>query len=304
MQCTDDLGFVRRVYSTVDSRTIRTLISIFLNFLLQTVYISWYIRTMSTDIPTKINQLLNSQPPGVVFQSRWLTQQGYSLDLQRKYRGGKWLKSIGSGAMIRIGDNVGYEGAIYSLQKQTKMSMHPGGRTALSLLGKAHYLEFEPQKIILFGTKGEVLPSWFKKHDWGVKVEYHSTMFLPPDLGLTEVDLKTFSLHISGAARALMECLYLAPQKQDLMEGYELMEGLNGLRPDQVQLLLEKSTSVKVNRLFLYLAEKAGHGWFNQVKTERVNLGSGKRSIVKHGVYVDKYQITVPKELEEREAGV
>jgi len=206
--------------------------------------------------------------------------------------------------MIRAGDNVGYEGAIYSLQKQTKMSVHPGGRTALSILGKAHYLDLATPRIILFGTKGEVLPAWFQQHDWGVKVDYYSTTCLPPDLGLTEVEQKNFTIKVSSSARALMECLYLAPEKQDLMECYELMEGLNSLRPDQVQLLLEKCLSVKVNRLFLYLAEKAGHRWFNHLKTDKVNLGSGKRSIVKHGVYVDKYQITVPKEWEERETGI
>lgn len=43
---------------------------------------------------------------------------------------------------------------------------------------------------------------------------------------------------------------------------FELMEGLNNLRPNQVQDLLEKCESVKVKRLFLYLAEKAGHEWF------------------------------------------
>ncbi|HQU93414.1 MAG TPA: type IV toxin-antitoxin system AbiEi family antitoxin [Pyrinomonadaceae bacterium] len=252
---------------------------------------------MSTDTPTKINQLLNSQPPGVVFQSRWLTTQGYSLDLQRKYRTGKWLESIGNGAMIRAGDSVGYEGAIYALQKQTNMSLHPGGRTALALLGKAHYLERDTQRIIIFGAQGEDLPAWFRHHAWGVKVEYYPTTFLPPEFGLTEIELKTFSIKVSSAARALMECLYLAPEKQDLMECYELMEGLNSLRPDQVQSLLEKSTSIKVKRLFLYLAEKAGHRWFNQLKPELVNLGSGKRSIVKRGIYIDKYQITVPKEL-------
>jgi hypothetical protein len=252
---------------------------------------------MSTDTPTKINQLLRSQPPGVVFQSRWLTTQGYSLDLQRKYRTGRWLESIGSGAMIRAGDSVGYEGAIYALQKQTNMSVHPGARTALALLGKAHYLDLETQRIIIFGTQGEGLPAWFRHHDWGAKVEYYPTTFLPPELGLTGIELKTFSIKVSSAARALMECLYLAPEKQDLMECYELMEGLNSLRPDQVQSLLEKSTSIKVNRLFLYLADKAGHRWFNQLKPELVNLGSGKRSIVKSGIYIDKYQITVPKEL-------
>ena len=255
---------------------------------------------MSTDTPTKINRLLNSQPPGVVFQSRWLTTHGYSLDLQRKYRTGKWLQSIGNGAMIRVGDSVGYEGAIYALQRQTNMSVHPGGRTALSLLGKAHYLELARQRVTIFGTPDEDLPAWFRQHDWGVRIEYYPTTCLPPDLGLTEVELKTFSIKVSGAARSLMECLYLAPEKQDLMECYELMEGLNSLRPDHVQSLLEKSTSVKVNRLFLYLAEKAGHRWFNHLRTEHVNLGTGKRSVVKHGAYVDKYQITVPKELEGR----
>ena len=254
---------------------------------------------MGTDKPTKINQRLSSQPPGVVFQSRWLTTKGYSLDLQRKYRSGKWLTSIGNGAMIRAGDHVGYEGAIYALQRQTNMSVHPGGRTALSFLGKAQYLELATPRVIIFGAPGEELPAWFRQHDWGAKVEFYTTAFLPADLGLTEVELKTFSIKVSSAARALMECLYLAPEKQNLVECYELMEGLNSLRPNQVQSLLEKSTSIKVNRLFLYLAEKAGHRWFSHLKTDHVNLGSGKRSIVKNGVYVEKYQITVPRELEQ-----
>ena len=254
---------------------------------------------MSTGNPTKINRLLSSQPPGVVFQSRWLTTKGYSLDLQRKYRSGKWLTSIGNGAMIRAGDKVGYEGAIYALQRQTNMSVHPGGRTALSLLGKAHYLEFAAPRVIIFGGPKEELPAWFRLRDWEAKVEYYRTTFLPPELGLTEVELRTFSIKVSNAARALMECLFLAPEKQDLVECYELMEGLNGLRPNQVQSLLEQSRSIKVNRLFLYLAEKAGHSWFSHLKTDKVNLGSGKRSLIKNGVYVDKYQITVPRELEQ-----
>lgn len=251
-------------------------------------------------MPTKINQLLALQPPGVVFQSRWLTTKGYSLDLQRKYRTGKWLESIGSGAMMRAGDQVGYEGAIYALQRQTNMSVHPGARTALALLGKAQYLEFATPRVIIFGAQGEELPTWFRQHDWGVNVEYYTTTFLPPDLGLTDVEFKTFSIKVSNPVRALMECLYLTPKKQDLVECYELMEGLNNVRPNQVQSLLEHSSSVKVNRLFLYLAEKAGHRWFNHLRTDSVKLGSGKRSVVRNGVFVDKYQITVPRELERR----
>lgn len=258
---------------------------------------------MSTGRRSKINQLFNSQPPGIVLQSSWLAQRGYSHELQKRYRKSGWLESIGTGAMIRSGDRVGYEGAIRALQQQTGSSIHPGGRTALSLLGRTHYLELETKRAVVFGDKGEKLPVWFQKHDWGVKVEYYQSSFLPPDLDLTDVELKNFSIKVSGAARALMECLYLAPKNQDFIECYELMEGLNNLRPDKIQNLLEKCRSIKAKRLFLYLAEKAGHGWFRYLKTDKIDLGSGKRSLVKNGVYVDKYQITVPKEFERDETG-
>lgn len=258
-----------------------------------------YIRTMSTEVSSKINQLLNSHPSGIVMLSSWLTTQGYSHDLQQRYKKSNWLKSIGVGALIRTNDQVGYEGAIYALQRQGHLTIHPGGRTALSLLGKAHYLELSANKITLMGTVGEKLPAWFKKHSWGVKVDYNETSFLPSEIGLTEVELKNFSIKVSGAARAMMECLYLAPQKQELMECFELMEGLNNLPPSQVQTLLENCKSVKVKRLFLYLAEKADHGWFKHLDVKKIDLGKGKRSLISNGVFIDKYGITVPKELAE-----
>lgn len=253
---------------------------------------------MSIETQSKINQLLSSQPSGVVLQSSWLAEKGYSHSLQQRYRESRWLESIGQGAMIRAGDQVSYEGAIYALQEQTGSTIHPGGKTALAYLGKTHYLEMKVKRVTLFGNHGEKLPLWFEKRDWGVLIDYHQTSFLPAELGLTKFELKSFSIKISGAVRAIMEYLYLARQKQDLIECYELMEGLNNLRPDQVQTLLEKCESVKVKRLFLYLAEKAGHNWVRVLKTDQIDLGSGKRSIIRGGVFIEKYQITVPKELE------
>lgn len=252
---------------------------------------------MSTENETKINKLLKSHPTGAVMISSWLTERGYSLDLQKRYRKSGWLDSIGSGAMIRAGDEVSYEGGIHALQKQLKFSVHPGGRTALTILGRSHYLEMAPQKIVLFGAPDENLPAWFLNHDWGIRVEYHRSSFLPAHLGLVDVDLKTFSIKVSGAARAVMECLYLAPGKQDLLECYEIMEGLNNLRPDHVQPLLEGCSSIKVKRLFVYMAEKAGHAWLDYLDMQGINLGSGKRHLAKNGVYVAKYHMTVPKEL-------
>jgi hypothetical protein len=102
---------------------------------------------------------------------------------------------------------------------------------------------------------------------------------------------------VSSPARAIIECLYLAPEKFDIVECYEIMENLNDLRPAIVQELLEACTSIKVKRLFLFMAEKLNHSWYKHLKLSKFDLGKGKRSLVKDGVYISKYQITVPKKL-------
>ena len=234
-------------------------------------------------------------PSGIVVQSSWLTEQGYSPSLQQRYRTNQWLKPLGQGAMVRPNDEVKYEGAIYALQSQSNMSIHPAGKTALSLQGKTHYIELGSSKVLLFGAKGERLPSWFTKHDWGQKVDYHSSSFLPPHLGMMDIPLKNFSIRISDPIRAVMECIHLAPKEEDLFECYELIQGLNNLRPNKVQEMLEQCQSIKVKRLFLYLADKIGHDWFKQINLEKIDLGKGKRSVVRDGFYIAKYQITVPK---------
>ena len=253
---------------------------------------------MSTGKETKINQLLKSQPLGVVLTTASLADQGYSLDLQQRYKKSQWFDSIGKGALIRHGDQVDYLGGIYALQTQLDSSIHTGGKAALALQGKSQYIKFASSKVRLFGAKGENLPLWFKNCEWGVDIAYHRAAFLPPELGLVEIEHKSFKVKVSSPARAVMECLYLAPKSQPLVEVYELMEGLNNLRPPIVQQLLEQCTSIKVKRLFLYMADKAGHDWFSYLDLTKVDLGSGKRGIVENGVYVPKYQITVPKELE------
>lgn len=240
---------------------------------------------------------MNSQPSGVVYLSSWLTKNGFSTQLLNRYKKSNWIYSIGTGVWMRVGVEPTYQGALYAIQEQSKLSVHIGAKTALSLQGKAHYLELSTQQIILFGSSKEKLPAWFSKYDWGLKVNYFSSSFLPPKMGLQTLEQSNFSLLVSSPARALLECLYLVPKKQELVECYEIMEGLNNLRPKQVQELLEQCTSIKVKRLFLYMAEKAQHDWFNYINLEKIDLGKGKRSLVKDGVYIAKYHIAIPKAL-------
>jgi hypothetical protein len=253
---------------------------------------------MSLENQYKINNLLKEWPKGTVYLTSWLTNNGYSNQLLNRYKNSNWIETVGLGAVKQSGDVITVEGALYALQKQAGGNIHPGGKTALSMLGKSHYLEFSTKRMVLFGDAKEKLPSWMANYHWGVELEYFGSSFLPDGLGLVQKEVKNFTINISGAPRALMECLYLAPKKQDLIECYELMEGLNNLRPNSVQQLLEKCSSVKVKRLFLYMAEKAQHPWLDYLDLQKIDLGKGNRSLVENGVYVSKYKITVPKELE------
>lgn len=253
---------------------------------------------MNTEIGSKINKLMQMHPSGVVLTSSWLNSKGYSAELLRTYRNSNWLQSIGNGAMIRKNDSVDYSGAIYAMQQQLNLSVHPAAKTALALMGKSHYLQLGSNIVFVFGHAGERLPSWFKKHEWGVDIRYSTTAILPAEKGLIEKEYRNFTIKISSPARAMIECLYMTPQKLDLVECFEMMEGLNNLNPSNVQELLEHCSSVKVKRLFLYMAEKAGHDWFKHLNTSRIDLGAGKRSLANDGVYLTAYNMTVPRELE------
>lgn len=88
---------------------------------------------MTTVISSIINHLLSTTPVGVVLTSAWLTEQGYSLELQNQSRKSHWFRSIRTGAVTRVGDQVHYLGAINALQTQLGMTLHPGAKTALAL---------------------------------------------------------------------------------------------------------------------------------------------------------------------------
>ena len=85
------------------------------------------------------------------------------------------------------------------------------------------------------------------------------------------------------------------------MDLFYMMEQLTTLRPEMLQRLLETTKSLKVKRMFLYMAEKAGHYWLDALDMSKIELGTSKLQLAKNGVYISKYKITVPKELNEYE---
>lgn len=250
---------------------------------------------MSTNSASKLNRLLQNVPQGTVLLSSWLQKQSYSHNLQQRYLRSKWLLPIGTGAYKRAGDHVTVFGALYAMQYLADKNIHIGGLSSLSLQGLSHYVAMGNNTLYLFANQGFKLPKWFVQYQWESTYILKTTNVMPPDLSLAPYDFGSFQIKISSPARAMLECLDLAPDNFDLEEAWLIMESMNTLRPGQVQELLELNQSIKAKRLFLFLAEKAGHSWFKQLDIARISLGSGKRSIVKNGVFVKKYQITVPE---------
>ncbi len=252
---------------------------------------------MTTNYNKKLMNLLSTHVPGTVLLASWLEKNGISRDLQQYYLKSGWLESYGIGAFKRPNENVRWTGALNSLQRQTEVTVHVGGLTSISLQGLSHYLRIEKEPLYLFSPQYVKLPKWFLTQEWSNQIVHVKTKFLPADSALFEYSLDGLKLQISSPERAILECLYLVPDRFDVVECYQILEGLANLRPKILQELLENCNSIKVKRLFLFMASKARHQWLDFVDQSRIDLGTGDRVIVKGGVYISKYKISIPKEL-------
>jgi hypothetical protein len=252
---------------------------------------------MNIQKETKINQLLQCLPSGSVATTKWLTSVGINLSLVTAYVKNGWFNRIGVGAVARRGCKVEWSGAVYALQTQLTLSIHPGGKTALGLLGSLHFIPLGNSPVQLFYRNKENLPKWFTKYDWSAQIQaIKSDLFGDRDnLGMTDVEIGDFSIRVSSHERAIMEYLNLLEGDNNSDEPVKLMEGLAWLRPNVVQQLLETCQSVKVKRLFLILVEQVNHPWANKLDLRKVNIGKGKRQFFRGGYLHKHYQITIPK---------
>ena len=253
----------------------------------------------------KLNSLLKAWPKGTVATSYWLSQQGIRFDLAARYKKSGWIESLGHGAFNRAGDTITWHGALYAMQTQLGLSTHPAGKTALTLLGKAHYLPLnDNEKVIFFSARGERLPTWFTTHEWDAEIHRVSSNLFPKELsiGFTKIKEGNFEYKVSSAERAILEFLYEVPQNESLEESKEIFEGLMTLQPDIVGKLLEQCSSVKAKRLFLVLAEMYSHPWVTEINMKTIDFGTGKRRLIPNGFLHPKYRITLPKSWQSQES--
>lgn len=254
---------------------------------------------MATQNEYKLRTLFQELKPGYIVTTSWLNKIGISKDLKKYYLKSSWLEALGRGAYKKPGDQVEWQGALNAIQNHTEIKVHVGGLSALSLQGYCHYFRLTTEILYLFTPANTKLPKWFSNYDWNYELIHKQSNFLPDDMGLIQIEIKSIPVKISTPERAILECLLLTPQAFDLVECFQLFEGLVNLKPKLITELLVNCCSVKVKRLFLYMAEKINHQWFQFLKTDNIDLGNGHRTLTNNGVYNAKYMISIPKELEQ-----
>lgn len=245
---------------------------------------------------TKINKLRQRTPSNGILLTSWLEKSGFSRSEVSQYLKSEWLQRISTGVYQFTGDRPSLYGILASYQKQADLKYHIGAASALELKGFSHYIAMGKPTAVVFAPVRPPLPKWLNDADLDMNLAEVSSKVLGT-AGIEQLDYRGQTLTVSSPERAIMECVLLSPARYDLMDVYYLMEMLTSLRASLVQRMLENCTSVKVKRMFLYMAEKAHHRWFAKLDLSRISLGSGTRSFAKGGVKIPAYDIVIPKEL-------
>ena len=230
----------------------------------------------------------------------WLKHWGITKQHIRKYEKSGWIYAIGKGVFAREGISISWEMGLHVLQFHLDKKIHLGGKSALICKGLGHYVQVEEKKIYIFSEPRVVVDKWFIQYDWKISPRIIHSSSLPTDIGLEEEKKEGVTILISSPERAMLEMLCFTPTFFSFDESFHMMEGLSWLRPDLVQTLLEQCSSIKGKRIFLFLGDFFKHPWMERLQIEKIDLGSGKRSLVKGGYYDKKYMITVPQSFKEK----
>lgn len=262
---------------------------------------------MNPKLRTKLSQWL---PIGLLATRRWLMSQGFSRHaLDNLVKSGQ-LEALCPGVYQRPDTFLRWEGVAASLQRMGA-DLVVGGLTALELHGHVHYLPLGGQRVVhLYGRSP--LPAWMNRLGLAEAFVRHGTGRLfqmeelnsGGDTGALSMQFtrdlpwgdQSRTVKASTPERGFLELLDGVPKQVSFEHADQLMEGLSTLSPHRLQKLLHRTRSVKVKRLFFWLADRHGHAWVKRVEPADFDLGSGKRALVKGGKLVEKYQITVPEE--------
>lgn len=246
---------------------------------------------------SKLNQVLLDWKPGDIHGAEWLRSRGIDQRLAYSYYEDGYLEKIGPGVFARKVDEVNPYGVVRFLQQELELKVHISGRTALELQGHSHYVALGSKtRVYLTSYEGKAFPTWIKKLEKNFEFVFKKSSLLGQENFLTNHNESGFELKISTRELAALELIETLDLSGSLETAENYTQSLLTLRPDVLQKVLEQCNSIKAKRVFLYLADKLNLPWFKKIKKEKLDLGIGKRVIVKGGELNKKYQITVDRE--------
>ncbi len=273
-----------------------------------------------------LNRLEKDLPEGLVVDAAWLEERGIASNLRAYYVKSGWLEQPARSVYRRPRGKLSWQQAVISLQ--TLLARTPlivGGRTALELQGFAHYLSHETKTVHLYGP--EKPPTWLQKLNLPQRFVYHNseTLFrndpIPFGQGSRLVNILDgtardpsrlqggsvttmgwgqwdWPLTLSQPERAFLEMLDELPRHESFHQADMIMQGAANFSPRRLQKLLADCTSIKVKRLFFFFADRHRHAWLKRLDKEAIDLGKGKRMLVRGGRLDPVYLITVPEDLD------
>ena len=216
--------------------------------------------------------------------SDWLAGQGITPQVLWGYKNSGWLVPLGRGAWIRAGQSVEWTAAVFALQRQSRNSVWPAGRTALTLLGQAHYIpQGSNPALQLAVIRGYRLPAWFQRLPFGRNlVKFSATSLFEPidiDTGLTSWNGSAFALDISSPERAAVGLCAMTSADAEPEEVKALVQGLPALRPALLQKYLSLAARSRPSACCLSWQNVWNTaGWINWIPARSTSAAASKAS--------------------------
>lgn len=257
----------------------------------------------------KSQRLPDIVPEGQLVNRHWLYQRGFQRpDVDYYLRSGA-LTAVARGLYRKPGPPLKWQNLLFSLQELGNL-LHVGGASALNQQGYGHFLPAEQENEIHLYAANR-LPSWLE--DWHTRqptsrTSYRFLLHQQSWLrSLSDTDVLTvpfgqwdWYLRFARPETALFELLVEARSEVDLIRIDRYMEALSTLSPILLQRMLALCGSKKARRLMGWFSEYQHHAWFEKLDWTRVDLGSGKLSLIPGGQYDKRWHITVPRVMEHR----
>jgi hypothetical protein len=249
-------------------------------------------------------------PYRMLATKRWLAEQGLSAHALDNAVKSQTLLPLATGVYSQYSRSVNWEGVVASMQRMEREDSEAvppvivGGMSALALSGLSQYLSLGSTPLIHLYAQAK-LPTWLVRLSLPVKFKRHSTSKLWPQWLLKdkafikehEWEAELPPVYFSCPEKAMLELLTDLPDAVTFDHANELMQGLVNLSPRRLNSLLKACMSVKVKRLFFWLAKHQSYSWYSKLDVADYDLGSGKRVVARGGKLDMDFLITVPSHM-------